>query len=98
MATMPQCQMILSMMSMRMSMRNTQLLASTIVMGSDGIVGAARPVNHTHYGNSSVGYGWNTSAGAEAAMQNQQAMGMQVVSGNEMMQVAQLEGMWKQFE
>ncbi|TFK56836.1 hypothetical protein OE88DRAFT_61960 [Heliocybe sulcata] len=97
-ATVPRCQMILETMKMRMSVRNTNLLAATMVMGADGVVGAASGGSHTHYGNAAVGYGWNTMAGAQAAVQSQAAMGMNVMPGNEMVEVAQLEALWKQVE
>lgn len=97
-ATVPRCQFIVALTKARASIKTTNLIASSMVMGGDRIVGASMTGHHAHYGNSSVGYGWNTMAGAHAAQQSQAAMGMSIVSGGEMMEVAQLEAMWKQVE
>ncbi|KAL3456053.1 hypothetical protein BJX64DRAFT_297066 [Aspergillus heterothallicus] len=96
--TVPRMQEILAYTKMRMAQRQTALLAGAMLTGADGIVGASQAVNHTTYGNASVGYGWATMSGAHGAQMFNQGLSMNVVDGGEMMQVAQLEKMWKEVE
>ncbi|KAL3441408.1 hypothetical protein BJX65DRAFT_288601, partial [Aspergillus insuetus] len=93
--TVPRMQEILAVMRMRMQQRETALLAGLRLTGSDLLVGASQSGTYTTYGNASVGYGWATRAGAHGAQMFNQGMSMNVVDGGEMMQVAQLEKMWK---
>ncbi|KAL2822922.1 hypothetical protein BJX63DRAFT_417337 [Aspergillus granulosus] len=96
--TVPRMQEILAYTKMRMEQRQTALLAGVMLTGADNVVGASQAVNWTTYGNAGVGYGWATMAGAQGAQMFNQGMGMNVVNGGEMMQVARLEEMWKAVE
>ncbi|KAL2840896.1 hypothetical protein BJY01DRAFT_257236 [Aspergillus pseudoustus] len=96
--TVPRMQEILAYTKMRMEQRQTALLAGVMMTGASNVVGASQAVNYTTYGNASVGYGWATMSGAQGAQMLNQGMGMNVVDGGEMMQVAQLEKMWKEVE
>ncbi|KAH3132463.1 hypothetical protein KXW80_004379 [Aspergillus fumigatus] len=86
-------------MSIRMSQRNTLLLASSMNTGIDGIVSAARGDNGTRWGNSSIGYIWQTSAGAEGRLQFDQAMGMNVVpASSDFARMAPVMQRWAELE
>ncbi|KKK24018.1 hypothetical protein AOCH_002782 [Aspergillus ochraceoroseus] len=96
--TVPRMHEILAMTKMRMQQKQTLLMAGIMLQGADNIVGASRAPGYTTYGNSSIGYGFATQAGAQGAMQFGQGLNMSVVDGGEMMQVQQLEKMWKEVE
>ncbi|KAF3396803.1 hypothetical protein DPV78_007997 [Talaromyces pinophilus] len=69
-------------MSIRASQRNTLLLTSTMNTGLNGIIEASGASDGRMWGNSSIGYNWATSAGAEGRLQFDQAMGMDVVQAS----------------
>lgn len=97
--TMPEINNIMAVMRMRMQQKGTMLLASTGLMGAGAIASAARaPGYHHHYGNSSIGYGYDNMASAEGAMMAQKANGIHPVGAGEYMRVAQLEAIWKEVE
>ena len=66
-------------MIMRSRQQQTLMLASTINQGTDGIISSMGIDNGTRYGNSSMGFNWQTPEGAEGHRQFQEAMGMDVV-------------------
>lgn len=58
------------------------MLVSTMNSGIDAITSAAGADDGTRWGNSSIGYNWHTSAGAEGSLQFDQAIGMNVVQAS----------------
>ncbi|EAW08777.1 uncharacterized protein ACLA_097130 [Aspergillus clavatus NRRL 1] len=97
--TVPRMQEILAMAKMRMEQKQTLMMSSIMLQGASNVVGASQSADfsHTLYGNAALGY-HATPAGAQGAAQFDQALGINPVQGGEMMQVAQLEAMWKQVE
>ncbi len=97
--TYPAIQQYLQMMKINMERQATLLTASVINTGANNIVAASAPVGvYGHYGNSSIGYGYETLAGAQGAMQFNQAIGMNGANAMPMMSITQLEGLWKSVE
>ncbi|EPS35790.1 hypothetical protein H072_10731 [Dactylellina haptotyla CBS 200.50] len=94
--TYPLIQQHLATMRMNMMRQQTLFMSSTILNGGNSIAAAAGVSGN--YGNSQVGYGWETYAGAEGAMQFNQAMSMNGANGSVAMSIAQLEGLWKSVE
>ncbi|XWX00374.1 hypothetical protein V2A60_008394 [Cordyceps javanica] len=97
--TYPAIQQHLEVMKMNMQRQATLMMASVINTGANNIVAASAPVGmHGHYGNSSIGYGYETMAGAQGAIQFNQAVGMNGSNAAPMMSITQLEGLWKSVE
>lgn len=98
--TVPHMQRILAMSKMRLRQKQTLMMSSIILQGSDNLVSLTQDPsqNHTLYGNSDVGYSYATDVGVLGAQQFKQALGIPVVQRNEMAQLAQLEAIWKQVE
>ncbi|KAJ3497753.1 hypothetical protein NLG97_g1669 [Lecanicillium saksenae] len=97
--TYPAIQQHLQMMKMNMERQATLMMASVINTGANNIAAASAPVGmYGHYGNSAIGYGYETMAGAQGAIQFNQAVGMNAANGAPMMSIVQLEGLWKSVE
>ncbi|CRG89596.1 Protein slit [Talaromyces islandicus] len=98
--TVPRMRTILEMAKMRMNTQSTLMLSSVMLQGADNIVSASRPVGMSHdlYGNSQIGYHWETAAGAQGEMQFRQAASMGIAQTGDMVEMAQLGALWKQYE
>lgn len=97
--TYPRIQEQLAMMRMNQQRQATLLMAGVINTGANNIMAASAPVGHYGgWGNSSIGYGYETAAGAQGAMQFQQGIGMNAANGVQMMNITQLEALWKSVE
>lgn len=98
--TIPQMRQIVEITKLRMQTKQTLMISGIMLQGGDNLVSAARNPGTSHYtyGNSAIGYGFATSAGAHGAQQTNQASSMSIVDGDEMAQLAQLEAIWKQVE
>lgn len=98
--TVPRMRTILEIAKMRMQTQSTLMLSSTMLQGADNIVSASRPAGSHHdlYGNSQIGYHWETSAGAQGEMQFRQATSMGIAQTGDMAEMAQLGALWRQYE
>ncbi|RFU28949.1 hypothetical protein B7463_g7400, partial [Scytalidium lignicola] len=96
--TMPRIQMILGLMRSRIKQQAALFTSSIMLQGANNIVTASQSSSQYSYGNSTVGYGFSTPAGVQGAMQFKQALNMNPGPGNEFVEVAQLEAMWKEVE
>ncbi|KAH8694308.1 hypothetical protein BGW36DRAFT_384726 [Talaromyces proteolyticus] len=97
-ATMPRMRMILEMAKMRMNTQATLFMSSTLLQGADNIVSASQSHRTHDYGNSQIGYHWATAAGAQGAMQFQQALNMNIAPTGDMAEMSQLGACWRQYE
>ena len=94
--TYPQIQQGLMMMRINAQRQSTLMLSSTMLHGANNIAAAAGV--HGNYGNSQIGWGYDTYAGAEGAAQFNQALGMNTSNGGLIASIMQLETMWKSVE
>ncbi|KAF3919253.1 hypothetical protein AA313_de0209386 [Arthrobotrys entomopaga] len=94
--TYPEIQKGLAMMRMNMQRQMTLHMSSVMLHGADNIASIAGV--HGNYGNSQIGYGYNTSAGAESAVQFNQALGMSGSNAGLSSSIIQLEALWKSVE
>ncbi|KAH8900837.1 hypothetical protein GQ53DRAFT_708712, partial [Thozetella sp. PMI_491] len=94
--TYPQIQQHLAQMRMNMQTQQTLFMSSLLNTGGNNIAAAAGV--HGNYGNNQIGYGYETYAGAQGAMQFNQALGMNGTNGSLAMNVTQLELLWKSVE
>lgn len=88
----------LAMMRMNAERQAALMMASVINGGANNIAAASSAVNFGNWGSSATGYGYETFAGAQGAAQFQQGVAMNTANGTPMMQITQLEGMWKNVE
>lgn len=98
--TVPRMRTILEIAKMRMNTQSTLMLSSVMLQGADNIVSASRPagMHHGMYGNSQIGYHWETAAGAQGEMQFRQATSMGIAATGDMAEMAQLGALWRQYE
>ncbi|OAA55200.1 hypothetical protein ISF_08121 [Cordyceps fumosorosea ARSEF 2679] len=97
--TYPAIQQQLAIMRMNLQRQSTLMMASVLNTGANNIVSAASPVGlQGHYGNSAIGYGYETMAGAQGAIQFNQATSMGGANAAPAMVITQLEGLWKSVE
>ncbi|KAK6525166.1 hypothetical protein TWF694_005312 [Orbilia ellipsospora] len=94
--TYPEIQKGLAMMRMNMERQATLHMSSLMLTGANSIASAAGVDGN--WGNSSVGYGYATSAGVEGAMQFNQAVGMGGANVGLSATIMQLEALWKSVE
>jgi hypothetical protein len=97
-ATVPRMRTILETAKMRMNTQNTLFMSSIMLQGANNIVAASRTHNPTLYGNSQVGYNWETPAGAQGAMQFQQALNMNIAPTGDTAEMQQLGAWWRKYE
>lgn len=97
--TVPVIQRLQAQARLRFVKQQTLRGSSVMLHGADIVAAASRmPGSETTvYGNDRVGW-WDTLAGAEGAEDWEKANKINIVPGNEMVQVARLEAMWKAVE
>ncbi len=83
-------------MRMNAQRQSTLFMSSTLLHGANNIAAAAG--SHGNFGNSQIGWGYETYAGAEGAAQFNQALGMNTSNGGLIASIMQLETMWKSVE
>lgn len=94
--TYPQIQKNLHMVQMNVAQQQSLFLASTINTASNAVaVGAGM---NGHYGNGQIGYGYETFAGAQGAMQFSEALSMNSQNTLPFTSSVQLEMLWKSVE
>lgn len=94
--TYPLIQQNLQLMKMNAARQATLFMASTINTGANNI--AAASGSYGSYGNNLIGYGYETYAGAQGAVQFSQALSMNGSNSGPIAVLAQLEGLWKTVE
>lgn len=94
--TYPPIQQHLAMMRMNAQRQATLMMASVMNTGANNI--AAASGSFGNWGSASTGWGYETFAGAQGAMQFQQGVAMNTSNGGAMMSIVQLEAMWKAVE
>jgi hypothetical protein len=97
--TVPTMQQLVAQARLRFVRKETLLRSSVMLHGANNVAAASRMPGSqtTMYGNDRVGW-WETMAGAEGAEDWEKANKINIVPGNEMVQVARLEAMWKAVE
>ncbi|GIJ91901.1 hypothetical protein Asppvi_010876 [Aspergillus pseudoviridinutans] len=83
---------------MRMQQRQTLMLASTINKGSESFASVVGNSGGAMFGNASIGFNWNSAAGAESHQQFLQAMGINVVQAGDGAALMPLMQRWAQLE
>lgn len=94
--TYPLIQQQLSIMRMNAQRQQTLYMASILNTGGNNIATAAGA--HGNFGNNAIGYGYETYAGAQGAMQFNQALSMTGSNLGPVAQITQLENLWKSVE
>ncbi|PCG89830.1 Hypothetical protein PENO1_095210 [Penicillium occitanis (nom. inval.)] len=94
--TYPQIHQNLHMAQMNVSQQQSLFLASSINTGSNAA--AAGAGMNGHYGNAQIGYGYETFAGAQGAMQFNDALSMTSQNTLSFTSSVQLEMLWKSVE
>ncbi|OKL59763.1 hypothetical protein UA08_04965 [Talaromyces atroroseus] len=97
-ATVPRMRNILEVTKMRMNTQSTLFMSSIMLQGANNIVAASRTHNPYLYGNSHIGYNWETPSGAQGAMQFQQALNMNIAPTGDMAEMKQLGDLWRRYE